>query len=633
MRSSLRACLAHPMAKYLPGRVKSLLRARTNPPVFPVLLQIEPTRKCNLKCQMCTRTHEPLASCPDMTLDFFKKVISQFPPELEAVHIQGLGEPLLNADIMEMIQFARSRGLRTSFNTNLTYLTDEMARRLVELGHSEIIVSVETVDPELYEELRRNARLERVLGNIRKLNEEKKRQNSQYPLIKAHSILMKHLLPSFPDLIRTCRELGLENVHFIDFITRGVDPEVRLSSGERLVDMVLHATMSEEEIRHEIGKLKSLQDETFQVSVPGDWGGLHLGHKQDEGVSTCVELWERPYVMVDGRVAPCCFVVEPCLGNFHEQTFDEIWFGRAYEMLRKQHLTNRHPAICVGCQQLMYTVASPSALWGKRKPKHVYAKAFMATSLWQPLTNVLHVSNTGRQFLQRLRQSGWRSACTLATTRFHNLCILGRIRLQRRARVQCPQCGWDGYAFYAQDCGTYAIPNEVCPHCGSTSIDRLFALCIKQRDTSLLADFELLLQFPPEISPFSLLRCSDHWMFIRAEEELEPVAAQTGSPLRSRLTSPENVYDAVVCLGDARPLGPWDSVGLAEIHRVLKPGGTAYVAAVSGETPREHWRVLGPGAAEPIDAAALLQEDDIQRYGVSTKKFMLWRLSKDRQGQ
>ncbi len=383
MKRILKAILSSSIAEYLPGRIKSLLRARVSEPIFPTFLQIEPTRRCNLKCQFCARTHHPLPDHSDMTLDFFKRVVSQFPPGLTGVHIQGIGEPLLNPDLMEMIAFARSRGLRTSFNTNLTHLTDEMARRLVELGHSEVIVSIETVDPELYAELRRNATLDRVLNNIRTLNEEKKRQHSKYPVIKAHAILMKHLIPGFPEMIRTFKELGLEGVHFIDFLTYGVDQTLRLSNGERLMDMVLSATMSEEEILRVIANLRSLQDETFHVSVPGDWGGLCLGRKQDGGILTCVELWERPYILIDGHIVPCCFVSGPRLGDFNTQTFEEIWFGEPYQKLRWQHLTNQHPPVCASCQQLIYAVATPSLLKQVVKPDHRYTKSFL-TSLRPP---------------------------------------------------------------------------------------------------------------------------------------------------------------------------------------------------------------------------------------------------------
>lgn len=42
-------------AEYLPGRVKAIVRAWTNPPVYPTFLQIEPTQRCNLKCLMRAR--------------------------------------------------------------------------------------------------------------------------------------------------------------------------------------------------------------------------------------------------------------------------------------------------------------------------------------------------------------------------------------------------------------------------------------------------------------------------------------------------------------------------------------------------------------------------------------------------
>lgn len=629
MREALRALLGSPFMEYLPGWTKALLRARLNPPVFPILLQIEPTRRCNLACQMCGRTHEPQQSYPDLTLGFFKQVVSQFPPELEAVHIQGVGEPLLNADIIEMIAFARSRGLRTSFNTNLTYLTDEMARRLVEVGHSEIIVSVESVDPELYAELRCNATLDRVLGNIRKLKEEKERQNSEFPVIKAHAILMKHLLPGVPDLVRTFREMGLVNVHFIDFITRGVSEEVRLSNGERLVDMALNATMTEEEIRQAIAEIKALGDDTFSVSVPGDWGGLHLGHKQGQGILTCKELWERPYVMVDGQISPCCFTPRPCLGDFHRQTFDEIWSGEAYERIRRQHLTNRHPRVCANCQQLLYTFESPSLLCGKHEPQFRYTRAFIGGIFGRQLGQIMRaagkVYGTGRAAVERMRSAGWRSGTMVLANRGRDIQTMAFTRLGLK-RVQCPLCDWQGFAFLSLERDGEFLGNEVCPHCVSHSVDRLFGSYALRREPPLLAQRGKLLHVSPETSLRRLVQRTGNLQYASVDRIPGNTEAGDSSTEEAPADHP-CAYDIVLCLR------PGFEERLAEIHRVLKPGGALYAAVPSGsgaaESVLEQWRALSPSETpERIDARTFLSEKEVRKYRVPVEGATVYRLVK-----
>ena len=264
------------LLSYLPARIRAQVQARLNSPVYPTLVQIEPTRRCNLRCVMCTQSAGIYDPKPDMPLDFFKRILVQFPDTLETVNIQGVGEPLLNTSIVEMIEFARQRGLRTRFNTNLTLLTDEMAERLVRCGHSEVQVSMETTDPDLYASIRRGAKLERVLKNIERLRAAKERNGSQVPEVTVHALLIKAVLPTISAMVCTLRELGVRRIHFADL---QLDPHSRsqLSDGSSIQDHALPATMSEEQIWKTIDEIKSLQDDSIEVSVPGDWGGLRLG--------------------------------------------------------------------------------------------------------------------------------------------------------------------------------------------------------------------------------------------------------------------------------------------------------------------------------------------------------------------
>ena len=383
MRQALSALADSPLAEYLPCTRKSVLRARLHPPVFPNHVQIEPTRRCNLKCLMCTHTNFDYDPQPDMTLDAFKRFLCAFPPGLESIQIQGLGEPLLNRDIVEMIEFARDRGLHTGFNTNLTILTDAVAERLVRCGLSFIQISIETMDPKLFSDLRRGASLEKVLANIEKIGEAKKRKGRDTPAIHVHAILLKHMLDTIPDLVARLKELGVNGVSFIDLTTDGLDDSIRLSDGSALQDMALGATMTEEEIWAAIAEIQKLGDESFSVVTPGgDWGGMLMDRKEPLGVQTCMELWHRPFVTIDGYVTPCCYLPHQSMmnmGNLNEMSFEEIWFGPAYERLRWQHLTNRPPERCAVCQQLAYVFAAPSRIHGRSKAKQRIKECFLST--------------------------------------------------------------------------------------------------------------------------------------------------------------------------------------------------------------------------------------------------------------
>lgn len=629
------------LAGFLPARTRSVRKARANPPTFPTLLQIEPTRRCNLKCRMCARTHDPLECLPDMPLELFKRVVSQFPSGLQTVHIQGVGEPTLNPGLIAMIEFARSRGLKTSFNTNLVHLTDDMCERLVAAGHSEIIVSIETVDPELYTELRYPATVDRVLGNIRKLMEEKRRQGSALPVIKAHGILMRHLLPGIPELVRTLREIGVAHLHFIDFSDSGIDPELRLANGERLVDMVMSVTMDEASLRDAIARVKALDSPELHVSAPGDWGGVHLGRKQGAGVLTCVDLWERPYVTVDGRVTPCCFVPNPdvlCMGSLKTQTFEEIWFGEAYESLRQQHVTNRPPEICAKCQQLAYTFAEPSRWWGRPRVEQRYEKGFVSHApswrLARPCRYAARIAEMAHGAGNRPAQ-GWRSTATYLECLARDFYVRRRALFSRTPRVQCPLCGWRGYDFLMDDRGTYAVPREVCPHCGSRSAERLLGLYLRRREPAFFEMPQLVLQIPGHAGMRRLLAHNPRLTCVSGDRSAPDARRQGAIAFQSdpgRLPFPDAAFDCVLWL---RPVSgaPATADDAAEIGRVLRPGGTAYVVVprIKGAEipwpPREHSAGL-VGSPGEIQAVEFLSNEEMGRFRIRINDAALCRVEK-----
>ena len=360
-------------------RMRSLLRR--NAPHYPRHVFIEPTTRCNLKCIHCGRTYwknrDPKR---DLSFELYKKILTQLSEkDVAGISIQGAGEPLMHKDIFEMIDLARSLGLYTRFNTNLTALTEEEAERLVRLRHSEIEVSIESIDPEVFADIRRGTTLEQVLGNLRKINEAKKRLGSEYPRIHASVVLMKATLHRAVELITEMKRAGVKRMDFNDLNTDGLDLNVVLRDGSRLRDNSL-STMPEAEVARALAEIKRLGDDELEICVPGDLAGRKDMAKRPRGIITCLDMWELPYIDSAGRMTPCCWLPDGdimTLGDFNTQSFDEIWFGERYERLRRQHLTNQHPPECARCQQLMYVAAAPSRLWGTPGSTKEYIRVFL----------------------------------------------------------------------------------------------------------------------------------------------------------------------------------------------------------------------------------------------------------------
>src|SRR5687768_16663915 len=147
------------------GLLKSYVFRESHVPCGPLTLAIEGTSKCNRSCSMCRRenVYFPLRH---MDLRVFKKIIDEGKDFLEFAVPYGVGEPLLNPEIFDMISYCKEMHVPTGISTNATVLTDEASRKLIQAGLDYIIFAFDGATKETYEKYRKGADFEKVRSNI-----------------------------------------------------------------------------------------------------------------------------------------------------------------------------------------------------------------------------------------------------------------------------------------------------------------------------------------------------------------------------------------------------------------------------------------------------------------------------------
>src|SRR5215211_7243536 len=98
------------------------LAAERIPLTSPVEAYFEVANRCNSRCATCPLTFSPQEPAKQMSLDEFRRLADQL-PDLQRAVMQGIGEPLLNRDLAEMIRYLKLRQVYVVFNTNATLLT------------------------------------------------------------------------------------------------------------------------------------------------------------------------------------------------------------------------------------------------------------------------------------------------------------------------------------------------------------------------------------------------------------------------------------------------------------------------------------------------------------------------------
>lgn len=125
----------------------------------PINFSVELTTKCNALCSMCTRANLlkqkklDLKNMPQEILDRVLEEMEKFHKAGKKIFFSpmGLGEPLLYPGLYELFANIKKIGnIPIVIATNGITLNKETSKKLIELGVDEIVISLNTNNPETY---------------------------------------------------------------------------------------------------------------------------------------------------------------------------------------------------------------------------------------------------------------------------------------------------------------------------------------------------------------------------------------------------------------------------------------------------------------------------------------------------
>lgn len=138
----------------------------------PTKLFVETTTRCNLSCIMCVKQAEGCEITEgDMATSTFAALEPAL-PTLEALILNGVGEPLLHPHLEVFISKAKSRmpaGSWIGFQSNGLLLDAARAGALLQAGPDKICLSLDAVSPQKFMQIREGGQLssvERALAAI-----------------------------------------------------------------------------------------------------------------------------------------------------------------------------------------------------------------------------------------------------------------------------------------------------------------------------------------------------------------------------------------------------------------------------------------------------------------------------------
>jgi radical SAM protein with 4Fe4S-binding SPASM domain len=303
--------------------------------ISPRSIQIECTTRCNLKCTMCEISYwtEPGG---DLEIEKLRTMLDHL-PRLRRVDLTGIGEALMNRGFFKALKLLKSRGLYVTLNDNFTMMTEEAARRIVELGVDQIFLSLDGATKQTYEQIRVGANFEKVVGNARRLVEIKRQMGKKRPEVKVNAVVSAGNYREIPEIIDLSHDIGIGMVQFVNVMifenTAGLDTSA--IQGE--VQAKFHEALTRARRRGMLVKI-----ELFDKRA----------------VESCDFPWKRNFVSYDGYVHPCCYTTQTgdraaqnqrSFGNLVTSPFERIWNSKSYASFRNKMKAGTLPRACEHC--------------------------------------------------------------------------------------------------------------------------------------------------------------------------------------------------------------------------------------------------------------------------------------------
>jgi radical SAM protein with 4Fe4S-binding SPASM domain len=305
---------------------------------IPILVQLGLTYRCNLKCSHCYALYKRDRN--EFTLAEVRQLAHELWAAGSAAVVYSHGENMIRKDFHKAAAFFRDLDFYQTLMLNGFYVHDaEDARKLAEAGINRTMVSVDSCDPAVHDEVRGKAgAYQRAMTAIALLLE------SDVDTVGFSCTIDRHNYAAIPEIVELAVQTGVQAISFMQnrYNLRDVfDRQIWLNYAEvcrQIYELMLTYRGRLDIYTHDPFMLTLLDDRLDDDAARADFIGANMCN-----VATSM-------VSIDpvGNVTGCNFIPE-AIGNVREEPFSAIW-----DRLVNRYSDEVNPptGACSGCSAL-----------------------------------------------------------------------------------------------------------------------------------------------------------------------------------------------------------------------------------------------------------------------------------------
>jgi len=307
------------------------------------------TTRCNLKCKHC-RTD---AVDYELSLDQIKIILEKLKhPRRRIIFISG-GEPLIRADIVEIVKLIKNSFSFVGMNTNSLLLTEKLLGELEIAGLDYIQVSIDGLK-NTHDYIRGHGTFEKAMKAMEMISNQSK--------IKIHvcccvSKLNLHEIESLTSFLVTSKNFKVDLLGFKRFVPKNE----MAGKGNLGIDGFknLLYTVEKMQVDYKDSQTQICVDAS-QKNVANYDNAIKILNKYNLTCVGCSAATGGPSIRADGTVSPCTLLYVNS-GNLLETNLDEIYRSEIYEKLCLRELkgkcaTCKYLKVCGGCRAVALAI-------------------------------------------------------------------------------------------------------------------------------------------------------------------------------------------------------------------------------------------------------------------------------------
>ncbi len=340
-----------------------------------IRVQIELTTACNLRCVYCA-VSDPGYKGESMSVEVFTKIVDMCrKANVQLVNVSGHGETFNLPDWRDKIRLLLQDGFKLQSSTNAavpwSWEDAELLSQFVQ-----IMVSVDTVDPEKLRRLRRKVDLRTIIHNIVLVRTVAISQGRPPPRIDLACVLNDQSIRDLDRLVALAKaldcQINLSNLIELHGLTDTPPVSVFSLEGPALVDAWRHYRKAADLADHlGVGfnmhpNLKDFLDRLpangfANSAVTADWKANYRGADQTRyractdllaqgEVRDCLDPWTMLYFGIDGTVHQCCTSPFNPIGHVAEvDSIDDLFGSERSDAFRRGLWEGRPVGACLNC--------------------------------------------------------------------------------------------------------------------------------------------------------------------------------------------------------------------------------------------------------------------------------------------